>query len=332
MTSRQASLPPLVIVGARGGDGHPVRYATVSDLYGPFREDSMELREERAYQRGMMEHLRESVEGLKNLDAHHHHHDHHHDGVSHYETAGNYSDQGEAIGVGSDHGQDANRRDLGLQHQEVGSSILYRPRPTYYELEQKVKPRPLAAPPVTYARWLNPPKTYLGTRMTDTEASNHTHSVNQHRYPDEWIQQELTIESPWDQYQHGMLENRGVYRANGSHELNSSRAPPTPLLPPFPVTSESVSILHPLQSTALPTQGYVYYGGYHGSGYDRNLGNADPRNFVVDVNVNVLPEASRGQRVQKIHENPGQSGIPYPLVPPLDLNQPPALPQQPHQV
>lgn len=355
MSSRRASLRPIVVAGgARGGDdAPPVRFATVSDQYGPFGEDSMELLEERAYQRGMMEHLRENVDGLKRLDVGLHHDD---DGVPQFETAANYSNQGEegeAVEVGSDDGQELAdwRGGVGLQRQEVGSFILYRPKPTYYELRQKqITARPLAAPPVTHARWLNPPKTYRESWVEGTEESNHTHSVNHHhhRYPDGWIQQGsldhpvLGIDGPWDRYQqHGMLDNRGgAYGANCSHELNSSRAPLIlPLSPPLPppahplsVASESVSILLPLHSTALPTQGY--YGGYHGNGLnDRNLGNANPGSFSVDINVNVLPGAiGQGQRVQTIHDNPELTGTPRTLVPPLDLSRPSALPQQPYQV
>lgn len=284
------------------------RLATIADVYGPFREDSMELKEEKAYQRGMLEHIRESTQALRlypdaaapspTLRARRREPD---------DDEGNYSSRGEAFGT----------RDNadGVVTVWDDLSTVYRPKPTYYELGQKVSTRPVPPPPRTYTKFFDTPGAYPEVPSRDTEGSSYTARVYRttapSSHPGGWANDHhphpSTIPVP-DEF-------------SDWHVPGTSRAPHLPLpLPPPP-------ILLPLLGAGQPLHGYVG-GGYYGNGYDRNVGNGDPRKLSLDVNVNmyqVEPGDHEGQR-----SSGGQvslDGRLRPYVPPLALNQPKAIPQ-----
>lgn len=292
-------------VGPRSSGGQ--RFARIADVYGPFREDSMELKEEKAYQRGMLEHIRESTQALELYPV--------------ASNGGNYSSHGgEAFGTQSADGVDQPR------HVTVWDdlSTVYRPKPTYYELGQKVSTRPIPPPPRTYTKFFGTPRAYPETLSRDAEESNHTSRVYHPTAPPTvlgggWTKP-YVLGGGWAK--HHSSHPSIPEEFSDLHQPYTSRAPPLPLPLLLPPPPPPPPILLPLLGTGQSPHGYG--GGYHGNGYDRNgVGNGDHRKLSVDVNVNmrqVEPGHHEGQR-----SSGGQLLRPY--VPPLALSQAKAIPQ-----
>lgn len=327
---------------SRGGNAKSTeRYATFSEVYGPFREDSMELKEELAYQRGMMEHIRENMDNINKLNT----------PTDPLLTTGYqqrnedtfspvdepfYADRGtldasQRTHPAQFHGSMVNTTgtydEQGLRDDYFGP---YRPKPTYLELAQNTSRKPPPPPSRTYTEMLMASKTYPKTRTREGETVPSLEVTYLQRnplapkfgtssMPNGWKANTLSPEELWEKRSQGLgkFTDRKTRGNNQSLDRNTSRIPHLLGNSTLPLATVRLPSLSNAQS--LPSHHTV----------DSNQGNANPGKLNIDINLKMV--SPRGDNVygQNRYGSEIVHGNSYNSVPPLVLNSLTALPSVP---
>lgn len=322
------------------------RYATFSEVYGPFREDFMELKEERAYQRGMMEHIRENMERINRLNT-----------LPEPLLASGYQQRNNAFSspvpepLYLDGGMmEAYQETHPAQFHEsiINTTRNYndqdladnyfstqRPKPTYLELAKNTSRKPPPPQSRTYAELSMAPKNYSVTRARDAEEGQSVPSLGVtylHRnpatpkfgissMPSGWKANTLSKpEELWEQRSQGLgkFGGRNPRAYNRSLDLNTSRNPNMLGNNTLPLATVRLPALSNAQSmpslhTADRNQGNTV---------DRNHGNDNARKLNIDINLNMVSPRREDAYGQNNYSSEIVHGNFYNSVPPLVLNPP----------
>lgn len=310
------------------------RYATFSEVYGPFREDSMELKEEQAYQRGMMEHIRENMDGINKLNTHTTGYQQRNEDTSSPVDEPFYADRGtldasQRTHPAQYHGSMVNMNgtydEQDLRDDDFGP---YRPKPTYLELAQKTSRKPPPPPSRTYTDMLMASKTFpkMMTREGETVPSLDVTYLQRNplapkfgtsSLPNGLKANTLSPEELWEQRSQGLGKFTERKTRGNNLDRNTSRNPHLLGNSTLPLATVRLPSLSNAQS--LPSLHTI----------DRNQGNANPGKLNIDINLRMV--SPRGDNVygQNKYSSEMEHGNSYNSVPPLVLNSLPSLPPVP---
>lgn len=345
--SRSSGMNPTKMSGI--GNGKPTeRYATYSEVYGPFREDSMELKEETAYQRGMKEHIRENMESINKLNMLQ-------DPLlttgyqQRSETSSSVDSLDQPFYAGSGMMDDSQGTHPAQFHRSMVDTTgayneldltedfvsPYRPKVTYVELAQKTPRKPPPPPSRTYTEMLMVPKTYSTMKARDVEEEGETAPSFDVTYlqrnpstpkfgvsslPIGWKANALSPpEELWEKRAQGLgkFANRNVRGNNRSLDLNTSRNPHMPGNSTFPLATVRLPALSNAQS--MPSLHTV----------DRYQGNTNPGKLNIDINLKMDSKRDDNVYGQNKYSSEMVYGNSYNSVPPLVLNPLTSLPPVP---